>query len=149
MSFLTRPCRRFVTRRVCSTLPKRAIETDAFGIPLRPTWSVNDLLSSYPTPSLAPHTFNRLHELSALIPPEENTPEFEKLKAGLEDLIRLVEAVKLVNTEDVTAFGSDDPVSQVAENNELQELSYSGRFLLQHAARTRDGFYLVDADKPQ
>ncbi|KAJ7499218.1 hypothetical protein FB451DRAFT_1204674 [Mycena latifolia] len=151
MSFHLRPCR-LVARRVFSTLPKPGVETDSSGIPLRPAWSVNELLSSYPTPSLAPHALRRLHELSALLPPEENTPEYDRLKAGLEELIRLVEAVKLVNTEDVTAFGSEAPGSQskAAESNQPQErLPNDGRSLLQHAARTHEGFYIVDADKPQ
>ncbi|KAJ6599364.1 hypothetical protein DFH09DRAFT_1130860 [Mycena vulgaris] len=144
MSFLIRPA-----CRVFSTLPKRVVETDSCAIPLRPTWSVHELLSSYPTPSLDPHTFRRLHELSALIPPEEGTPEYAQLKTGLEELIRLVEAVKLVNTEDVTAFGSEDAAGQVVDNNPSQEVPHDGRSLLQHAARTHDGFYIVDADKPQ
>ncbi|KAJ7638525.1 hypothetical protein FB45DRAFT_710207, partial [Roridomyces roridus] len=116
-------------------------ETDSAGIPLRPMWSVNDLVSSYPTPSLPSKTFNRLHQLSALIPPEEGTPEYGKLKSGLEEIIRLVEAVKLVNTEQITVYASHESTC-----NSSHEAA-NGRSLLQHAARTRDGFYIVDADK--
>ncbi|KAJ7122737.1 hypothetical protein C8R44DRAFT_621964 [Mycena epipterygia] len=137
------------TRRAFSSLSKRVVETDSCGIPLRATWSVNQLLSSYPTPSIAPHTFKRLHELSALLPPEEDTAEYHELKAGLEELIRLVEAVKIVDTERITAFGSEDPSIQVVDTSPPPELPHNGRSLLQHAARTRNGFYIVDADKPQ
>ncbi|KAJ7095099.1 hypothetical protein B0H15DRAFT_91682 [Mycena belliarum] len=147
MSFLLRPCR-VAARRVYSSLPKPLVDTDSCGIPLRPVWSVNELLASYRTPSLIPHTFERLHELSALIPPEEGTPEYNCLKAGLGDLIRLVEAVKLVNTDDVTALGSEQSGSQVQPTNQAQEPPRGGRSLLKHAARTCDGFYVVDADKP-
>ncbi|KAJ6539053.1 hypothetical protein B0H19DRAFT_1176903 [Mycena capillaripes] len=145
MSFLIQPCR--ASRRVFSSLPKRVVETDACGIPRRPTWSVNELLSSYPVPSLAPHTLKHLHDLSALVPPEEGTPEHGRLKTGLEELIRLVEAVKMVNTEDVGTFERDDPGRQAV--NPTNEIPDGGRSLLKHAARTRDGFYVVDADKPQ
>ncbi|KAF8211436.1 hypothetical protein K438DRAFT_1425502, partial [Mycena galopus ATCC 62051] len=124
-------------------------ETDSCGIPLRPTWSVNELLSSYPTPSLAPETLKHLHTLSALIPPKEGTTGYRKLKTELEELIRLVEAVKMVDTEGVGVFERDDPSKQAAAELDVEhKLSPdSGRPLLKHAARTRDGFYIVDADK--
>jgi Asp-tRNA(Asn)/Glu-tRNA(Gln) amidotransferase C subunit len=89
-----------------------------------------------------------LHNLSALEPPEEGTPDYEQLKAGLEELIRLVEAVKMVDTENVVAFGRDDPGRQATEIHPAPELQ-GGRSLLKHADRTRNGFYIVDADKPQ
>ncbi|KAJ7367997.1 hypothetical protein DFH08DRAFT_676993 [Mycena albidolilacea] len=147
MSFLIRqPCR---ARRVFSSLPRRIVETDSCGIPRRPTWSVNELLSSYPAPSLAPETLKHLHNLSALVPPEEGTSEYGKLKAELEELIRLVEAVKMVDTEDVSAFERNDPDKAAAELKASHELpSEDGRSLLKYAARTRGGFYVVDADKP-
>ncbi|KAJ7178624.1 hypothetical protein C8R43DRAFT_467523 [Mycena crocata] len=139
------------TRRVFSvtSLKRRLFETDSCGIPLRPTWSVNDLLSSYPTPYLTPQTLEHLHDLSALIPPEEDTPEYGQLKAGLEELIRLVEAVKLIDIKNIEASGSHDPGRQTGNINPGHELFCNGRSLLKHAARTRDGFYIVDADKPQ
>ncbi|PAV20512.1 hypothetical protein PNOK_0313900 [Pyrrhoderma noxium] len=40
----------------------------------------------------------KLHDLSALIPPEEGTEAHEELKNELEEMMRLVEAVKLVDT---------------------------------------------------
>ncbi|KAJ7667708.1 hypothetical protein DFH06DRAFT_1039661, partial [Mycena polygramma] len=147
MSFLAQPCR--AARRVFSSLPNRVVETDTCGIPRRPTWSVNELLSSYPVPSLAPHTLKHLHDLSALLPPAEGTPEHGKLTAGLEGLIRLVEAVKMVNTDHVAAFERNDPGTLASEDNPASTIPHGGRSLLKHAARTRDGFYIVDADKPQ
>jgi len=84
-----------------------------------------------------------------LIPPKEDTAEYGQLKAGLEELIRLVEAVKMVDTERITVFGSEDPSIQVVDTSPPQERPPNGRSLLQHAARTRNGFYIVDADKPQ
>src|ERR1700726_1975437 len=84
------------TRRLIHTKIAPRPETDALGIPLRPTWSVDELLSSYPKPSTTPATLRRLHELSALLPPAEDTPEHDALKRELDELIRLVEAVKLV-----------------------------------------------------
>ncbi|KAJ7047651.1 hypothetical protein C8F04DRAFT_935929 [Mycena alexandri] len=138
-----------VLSRASSSLSNRVVDTDSCGIPRRPTWSVNELLSSYPVPSLAPHTLKHLHDLSALIPPEENTPEYEKLKTGLEELIRLVEAVKVVDTEGVPVFGRADP-GRPAEADTVDATAHEGgRSLLTHAARTHNGFYVVDADKPQ
>ncbi|KAJ7774221.1 hypothetical protein DFH07DRAFT_1057054 [Mycena maculata] len=144
MSVLSRvPC------RVFSSLPERVVKTDSCGIPRRPTWSVNDLLSSYPTPSLTPEMLKHLHELSALIPPKEDTPEYGRLKTELEDLVRLVEAVKMVNTENVLAYRIEDPGRLTTAIDREQEKHPDGRSLLKHAARARDGFYVVDADKPQ
>ncbi|KII95891.1 hypothetical protein PLICRDRAFT_78507, partial [Plicaturopsis crispa FD-325 SS-3] len=126
-------------------------ETDSLGIPLQPTWSVHDLLSSYPTPTITPATFKRLHELSALIPPAEGTVEHDSLKRELEELIKLVEAVKLVQLDDeggvpdgrIWAQGTG---LQFVDHDEHED-GESGRALLRHAARTEEGLYLVDADK--
>lgn len=127
-------------------------ETDAYGIPVRPTWSVNALLSSYPKPTLSSTTLTRLHELSALIPPAEGTPEHANLRQEMEDLIKLVEAVKLVDTASVQPkeqHGVEDLHEQQLNQRifNMYEKEASGEALLQHATRTSDGFYLVDADK--
>lgn len=137
------------------------VPTDAFGLPLKPTWSVNELLSSYPTPTITSATLKRLHELSALIPPEENTQEHATLKREMEDLVKLVEAVKLadLNRGDAPATSSqkgDIPDGRIwAEGSGIQPLplqadvpgEVTGSDLLQFAARTSDGLYIVDADK--
>ncbi|KAG6849222.1 hypothetical protein H0H93_010344 [Arthromyces matolae] len=118
-------------------------ETDELGIPLKPTWSVHELLSSYPKPTLSSATLTRLHNLSALTPPKEGTIEHEVLKNEMEELIRLVEAVKLVDTEDVrpATFELPDQASTPLG------VDPKGRELLRTAARTADGFYVVDSDK--
>ena len=64
-------------------------------------WSVNELLSLYPRPAISPATLKHLHALSALIPPEEGSPERAKLTKETQDLVKLVEAVKLVDTKSV------------------------------------------------
>lgn len=115
---------------------------------------MNELLSSYPTPSISPATLKHLHGLSALIPPEEDTPKYDKIKHELEELIRLVEAVKLVNTDEVSLGGADKPAPASSLNDVYTENSPppasvegSGRLLMKHAARTVDGFYVVEADR--
>ncbi|KAG6831889.1 hypothetical protein H0H92_007006 [Tricholoma furcatifolium] len=118
-------------------------ETDEYGIPLKPTWSVHELLSSYPKPTLSSATLARLHELAALIPPAEGTEEHAKLKVEMEELIRLVEAVKLVHTQGVRPTTFKLPDEQAGSLGDEP----SGRALLRHASRTQDGFYVVDADK--
>nr|GAT53847.1 predicted protein [Mycena chlorophos] len=97
-----------ISRRVLSSLSH---SVDAAGIPSRPTWSVNELLASYPRPTLPPSALKRLHDLSALVPPEENSPEYIKLKTELEELIRLVEAVKLVDTTGVRPYRPANVIS--------------------------------------
>ncbi|KAF9268253.1 hypothetical protein L218DRAFT_604243 [Marasmius fiardii PR-910] len=126
-------------------------ETDCLGIPLRPSWSVKELLLSYPKPTLASSTLTRIHEMSALIPPEEGTKDHENLKQDLEELVRLVEAVKLVNTEGAVYehWGPElgDGAEPVSENEVILPDETSGSQLLAHAAKTVDGFYVVDADR--
>ncbi|KAM6495624.1 hypothetical protein JOM56_008330 [Amanita muscaria] len=122
--------------------------TDSCGIPLNPTWSVYELLSSYPKPVLSPATLKHIHELSALIPPEEGRPEYDRLQQELGDLIKLVEAVKLVNTDSV------QPPSRHYEDNwdkgtdtRTESDENTGQSLLSHASRTTNGFYVVDVDR--
>ena len=61
------------------------------------TWSVGQLLNSYPSPSIDHQKFVQIHELSALVPPVKESPEYSKLKSDLEGLIKLVEAIRLVD----------------------------------------------------
>lgn len=140
------------------TLQPKLAETDSCGIPLRPTWSVNELLSSYPKPTISPAKLKRLHELSALIPPQEGTLEHAKLTSEMENLVKLVEAVKTVAMADETAgLGVPDGRIWDARNGIVLEHdmaeggggggSVNGRALLSSAARTEDGLYVVDADR--
>ena len=151
-----------------SHLPRRCLlrhkstlaEVDQTGIPLKPTWSVNELLSSYPRPTISPSTLKRLHELSALIPPSEGTPEHAKLTMEMEELVKLVEAVKLVDISGVSEEGSvpDGRIWASGEGVTLDAEAFAasgdatstqGRALLTHASRTMDGLYVVEADKPR
>jgi hypothetical protein len=161
-------CRRVLLRtrwaRLNSSLSPNStlrveVETDDDGIPVRPTWSVNKLLSSYPKPTISPATLKHLHTLSALIPPEEGSHEHGKLTEEMQDLVKLVEAVKLVNTDSVcdengipdgriwaegTGIDLDaEPIP--VDGNEVQ-----GRDLLKYAKNVSpEGLYLVDSDRPR
>lgn len=123
-------------------------KTDEYGIPLKPIWSVTELLSSYPKPSVSSQTLIRLHELAALVPPAEGTPQHARLKEEMSELVRLVEAVKLVDTQGVTVVPRWDTEDADRRNSNLPSKDIpDGQELLKHAARTQDGFYLVDADR--
>ncbi|KIJ70475.1 hypothetical protein HYDPIDRAFT_78497 [Hydnomerulius pinastri MD-312] len=129
------------------------IETDACGIPLKPTWSVKELLSSYPSPSISPATFKRLHELSALIPPAEGTVEHDTMKKELEEMVRLVEAVKLIKVDGpvdgsipdgrIWAEGTGILLSEGAVDGDEAK----GRKLLELASRTEGDMYVVETDR--
>ena len=133
------------------------VETDEDGIPIRPTWSVNDLLSSYPRPTISPATFKHLHTLSALIPPEEGSPEHAKLTEEMQDLVKLVEAVKLVNTESVgdennvpdgRIWAEGTGIDLDAESAPVDENEVQGRGLLKYAKNVSpEGLYLIDSDR--
>lgn len=109
-------------------------------------------MSSYPSPSLSPATFHRLHELSALIPPKEGTPEYDITKKELDELVRLVEAVKLVNVDHPTdssipdgriwAEGSGIPLTKEPLDGDVQ-----GTRLLDYANRTLENMYVVETDR--
>jgi Asp-tRNA(Asn)/Glu-tRNA(Gln) amidotransferase C subunit len=146
---------RSASRCPTTSRARKMVETDECGIPLQPTWSVDELLTSYPRPTLSSDALTRLHTLSALIPPEENTLEHSEMKSEMEDLIKLVEAVKLVDTEGmdedgvvpdgrVWADGTGIPLSG-AET--VEEDCVDGSSLLCHAARTSNGLYVVEADR--
>lgn len=126
----------------------RVTKTDEYGIPTIPTWSVTSLLSSYPKPLISSQTLNHLHKLAALIPPTQDTLEYEKLKKEVSQLIWLVDAVRLVDTRGILVsvrWGKEDADRQNAELP-LQDIP-EGQELLKHATRVKSGFYLVDADR--
>ncbi|KAF9782603.1 hypothetical protein BJ322DRAFT_162538 [Thelephora terrestris] len=133
------------------------VETDEDGIPIRPTWSVNELLSSYPKPTISPAKLKHLHTLSALIPPEEGSPEHAKLTEEMQDLVKLVEAVKLVNTDSVDD-GNGIPDGRIwaegtgidldAEPIPVDENEVRGRDLLKYSKNVSpEGLYLIDSDR--
>ncbi|GJE84928.1 hypothetical protein PsYK624_010040 [Phanerochaete sordida] len=144
--------------RWTSSAPRPApVEVDECGIPRGPTWSVNELLSSYPQPTIAPVTLKKLHSLSALLPPEEGTPAHAKLTAEMESLVKLVEAVKLADFGEETApqeggipdgrIWAEGTGIKLERSGEVVQDEVHGRDLLRHAARTEDGLYVVDADR--
>ena len=95
--------------------------------------------------------------LSALIPPEEGSPEHAKFTEEMQDLVKLVEAVKLVGTESV-GDKNDIPDGRIwaegigigldtesipVDNDEVQ-----GRDLLKYAKIVSlEGLYLIDSDR--
>ena len=121
-------------------------QVDSCGIPILPTWSVHQLLESYVSPKLSPTTIDRLYELSALTPPKRHTPQYENMKRDLEDMVKLVEAVKQVNTNGISLAGRGEKEDgdRTQQNPEFGE---QGRALLKYAARTEKGFYIVDAER--
>ena len=143
------------TRVFGRAITRPAVETDEWGIPVKPTWSVNELLSSYPTPSISPATFRRLHEVSALIPPEDGTSKHEERRRELEDLVKLVEAVKLVKVEGhaddpipdgrIWAQGKGIPLDE--DSSRSGNGRERGRDLLNLASRTLEGMYVVETDR--
>ena len=144
---------------VAKHLSTQSPETDDCAIPLRHTWSVRGLLSSYPTPSISPETLDRLHHLSALIPPAPGTGDHSRLTRELEDLVKLVEAVRLVNLKDHASDGATIPDGRVnADNASIcldervrppeDEIVMDSKALLSHASQTSQGFYMVDVARP-
>ncbi|KAI0092458.1 hypothetical protein BDY19DRAFT_903275 [Irpex rosettiformis] len=130
---------------------------DEDGIPLRPTWSVNELLSSYPRPTISPSTLKRMYKLSALVPPAEGTREHADITRELEDLVKLVEAVKLVHVDEKVAYtdhgipdgriweeGTGIPLEKSSKPGAVVKEEAHGRALLEHAQRTHNGLYVVD-----
>ncbi|KZV76649.1 hypothetical protein PENSPDRAFT_679996 [Peniophora sp. CONT] len=130
------------------------VPTDDTGIPLQPTWSIDELLASYPKPTISAETLSRLHRLSALVPPAEGTPEHARLTHDLEELVKLVEAVRLAEVPEETADEIPDgrimatdaciPLDRVPE---VEEDALPREELLARAARTRDGFYEIPNDR--
>ena len=121
-------------------------QVDPCGIPVQPTWSVHQLLESYACPKLSSTTIDRLYELSALAPPNKDTLQYEKMKKDLEVMVKLVEAVKQVNTNGVPLVGRGEKEDgdRIQQNSQFEE---NGQTLLKYAARTENKFYAVDAER--
>lgn len=134
------------------------VETDDCAIPLKPTWSVDDLLSSYPRPTISSPALDRLHVLSALIPPEEGTPEHANLIRELEDLVKLVESVRLFNVPSdsipmdvvvdarVWAENTGIDLQKVPSGSHDRE-ALDPAELLSRASRTENGLYVMHSDR--
>lgn len=80
----------------CSLAARKSIQTlcDADGIPLKRTWSLRSLMAEQPRVELSAAQFRHLHKLSGLTVPDMSAPESVRLKQELEEMLRLVEAVK-------------------------------------------------------
>lgn len=134
------------------------VETDDCAIPLKPVWSVDNLLSSYPRPTISSPALRRLHVLSALIPPEEGTLEHIKLTRQLEDLVKLVESVRLfkgpgassaVDTAvDARIWAEGTGIDlKKAPRGECDREALDPAELLSRATRTEDGLYVIHSDR--
>jgi hypothetical protein len=134
------------------------VETDDCAIPLTPVWSVDNLLSSYPRPTISSPALRRLHALSALIPPEEGTPEHIKLTRELEDLVKLVESVRLFNgpgassavdtAVDARIWAEGTGIDlQKAPRGDRDREALDPAELLSRASRTEDGLYVIHSDR--
>lgn len=98
-----------------------------------------------------------MHALSALIPPEEGSPEHAKLTEEMQDLIKLVEAVKLVDTDSVgdkngipdgRIWAEGTGIDLDAEPIPADENEVRGRDLLKYSKNVSpDGLYLIDSDR--
>ncbi|QRV87841.1 hypothetical protein RhiJN_15859 [Ceratobasidium sp. AG-Ba] len=144
-------------RTLFNAVPIRKNTTHAIPediVPGRPTWSVRQLLATYPAPSLSPEIFARLHRLAALQTPAPDSSEFRSLHLELQELLRLVEAVKLV---DISALGgaeqTDIPDSRIWAKERSTDLDAPrpehldeshGKALLRHASKHVDEQYIVE-----
>jgi hypothetical protein len=158
-----RPCditglfpRRYTSRN--SERDPELVETDDCAIPLKPTWSVDDLLSSYPRPTISSPTLRRLHILSALIPPGEGTPEYAKLTQELEDLVKLVESVRFFDVSnesspantivDARIWAEDAGIDlQQAPPGDHDREALDPVELLSRASRTENNLYVIHSDR--
>ena|ERR1700733_4616771 len=112
-----------------------------------PTWSVHQLLSTYPAPKLKPELLTRLHKMSALKAPAEDSDAFRVLRGEMEELVRLVEAVKLVETTGISSDGRIWPIGRGVDLDSTRaknELSTGEQDILRHAAKTINDYYIVD-----
>lgn len=153
----------FCRHKTTVVQPKAHFDTDSCGIPNKPTWSVNELLSSYPRPTIDPATLERLHILSALIPPAEGTEEHKTLTLEMENLVKLVEAVKTADVDVLTETGAswsegqgipDGRIWAEGTGVDLRQVDAPedmqiGQGLLAHASRTENRLYVVETDRPR
>ncbi|CAE6428194.1 unnamed protein product [Rhizoctonia solani] len=146
--------RQFCTGLLCRQKATANVLVDNLSVPLKATWSVGQLLSTYPAPELSDGTFSRLHRLAALDPPDSTSPDKKELKLELQELLRLVEAVKLVDTSSLHVTKQtgllDSRIWAEGRGMDLEaptadHLSEShGDALLKHAKRHIDGQYVVE-----
>ncbi|KAG8931715.1 hypothetical protein FRC02_002321 [Tulasnella sp. 418] len=134
--------------------------TDELGLPIKPTWSVQSLLSSYPPPTLDGAILTKLHGLAALSPPPHESPEFEKLRGDLVELIRLVEAVKTAELGEPKSSDEGIPDGRIWQKDRCMTfeedvvvagtlgIEPGGQELMEHAKQQTNGFYTVPSSRP-
>jgi hypothetical protein len=121
------------------------------GVPLSATWSVRELLDSYSSPSLDDQTFEKIHRLSALIPPDRGTEEREILRKELQDLVRLVNAVRVAEVPqgkegeipDGRIYPIPREIDLYAVEGVQQEPQANGRELLKHSQIGSETAYVL------
>lgn len=80
------------------------------------------------------------------MPPEEGTPNYNALKQNLEEMIRLVEAVRSVDASELlTGRSEKEDADLVAPQTILS--GEIGQELLKHASHISDKFYVVDSER--
>ncbi|KAG8763358.1 hypothetical protein FRC11_004379 [Ceratobasidium sp. 423] len=146
--------RQFCTGSSCRQKAKANVTVDDLSVPLKATWSVGQLLSTYPAPELSDGTFTRLHRLAALDPPDSTSPDKGVLKVELQELLRLIEAVKLVNTSSLDETKQpgllDSRIWAEGRGMDLDAPTANhlgeahGEALLKHAKKHIDGQYVVE-----
>ncbi|QRW16213.1 hypothetical protein RhiXN_04214 [Rhizoctonia solani] len=150
---------RATARQFCTGISRRhkassGTSVDDLPVPLQATWSVGELLSTYPAPELSDETFARLHRLSALNAPGSTSSDKNTMKLELQELLRLVEAVKLVDTSSLDGVNQQELLDSriwaegqgidfdAPAANHLSEVH--GDDLLKHAKTHVDGQYMVE-----
>lgn len=134
--------------------PSIATSINEFGVPVNPTWSVRELLDSYPPPTIEDATFEKIHRLSALVPPKEGTDERRVLKKELEDLVKLVNAVRMAEVpkdkEDgrvpdgrIYPIPRDVGLDEATTVEEEGEGQPNGRELLRHSRISKGTAYVL------
>ena len=132
-------------RRYSAT--KQLLPCDSLSIPLRPSWSVHELLGRYPAPSVDANALTRLHKIAALDPPPGDSPQFKAIKEELEQLVKLVEAVKLVPQSSNSYRAGDGMIwpagTGLKTTDGVPGLRNQPASLLKHAAVVKEGAFLA------
>lgn len=145
----TARCPLYSSSRGIKRGPNRDVD---LAVPAEPTWSVKELLASYPAPTLEPAMLERLHKMAALRPPPYDSEDFESLRTQLSEMIRMVEAVKLVDIPDALK-GSEIPDGRIWPEGRGMSFAQdpisnvnsdpSGHALLEKAANVANNGYIV------
>lgn len=139
-----------LARHIHRTNP-RTPQVNELGVPLSPTWSVRELLDSYPPPAIDDQTFEKIHRLSALVPPAKGTAEREFLRKELQELVKMVNAVRIADIPKDEEQGVPDgriypiPIEVSLEETKAteEESQPHGRELLRHSQISSETSYVL------